>query len=785
MVYMSGICAIITLLTLLTRTLAPRRRRVLALTEFSAMLLLVFDRFAYLYHGDASATGYWMVRICNFMVFFLSLALAFGFTRYLCDLYMNEGGLERLPRRLWACQIICGVGVALLIISQFTGLYYTFDAQNVYQRAPGFLISLAIPILIVLIQFSVIFQYRGRLRRAIDFSLVMYTVVPMIAAVIQVFTYGLSLINLSMAVMAVLLYVYALIDLNQALERARQREIEVYRTERQREHALFEQTAEALVNAIDAKDSYTNGHSQRVAEYSRAIAREAGKSEAQCDEVYFAALLHDVGKIGIPVSILNKKGRLTDEEFARIKQHPVLGGQILASIQLSPHLYLGARHHHERYDGKGYPDGLAGEDIPEIARIIAVADAYDAMSSNRSYRSAIPQHLVREELVKGIGTQFDPDFARAMLHLLDLDVEYRMREKEKGANLSPGNSLRCEELYKACTDGIPVTTKPVRLTLNSRPDEGCGAGEGLPTLIVFDALDGRVHPGEENNKDLLYFEYARIRLDGHVDEGGTRRVEVRPVEDGSAAEGVARERCEIEAVRIKDHARLRIKWDGRATDVILALPDCSRFTYLAVTGERCTVSDIHVKIDDAPAAADAIPRIAEEISFIKGCPEGDIPNVQVDNWRSEVSEGIPVGMGLALTFHAMSLPTARLVWHCPFISVFHSDDGRVNGPNFREFILLRLDGENWESDAHVENKVSVRQTPDFVGWKAWKEKNKQGLDCSAVIERQGNKITITTENLGVAISSVTTILDGTKDVYVALTGDQCAITNIRASRGWK
>ena len=139
---------------------------------------------------------------------------------------------------------------------------------------------------------------------------------------------------------------------------------------------LFGQTAEALASAIDAKDSYTNGHSRRVAEYSRKIAEEAGKSEEECERVYFAALLHDVGKIGVPIEILTKKGRLTEEEFEQIKLHPVMGGQILSSIRQSPWLSIGARYHHERCDGRGYPEGLKGTDIPEIARIIAVADAY-------------------------------------------------------------------------------------------------------------------------------------------------------------------------------------------------------------------------------------------------------------------------------------------------------------------------------------------------------------------------------------------------------------------------
>ena len=128
-----------------------------------------------------------------------------------------------------------------------------------------------------------------------------------------------------------------------------------------------------------------------------------GMIKEECDQVYFAALLHDVGKIGVPASIINKKGRLTDEEYETIRQPPVLGAKILENIKESPYLSIGAHYHHERYDGKGYPDHLKGKDIPEIARIISVADAYDAMTSLRSYRAPIPQQKVREEIVKCSG----------------------------------------------------------------------------------------------------------------------------------------------------------------------------------------------------------------------------------------------------------------------------------------------------------------------------------------------------------------------------------------------
>lgn len=139
-------------------------------------------------------------------------------------------------------------------------------------------------------------------------------------------------------------------------------------------------------------------------------------------------LLHDVGKIGVPDAVINKPAKLTNDEFELIKNHPVMGARILKNIKEMPRLATGARWHHERYGGGGYPDGLAGEDIPEDARIIAVADAYDAMSSRRSYRDVLPQGVVREEIENGRGTQFDPRFADIMLEMIDEDTEYEMRE---------------------------------------------------------------------------------------------------------------------------------------------------------------------------------------------------------------------------------------------------------------------------------------------------------------------------------------------------------------------
>ena len=477
-------------------------------------------------------------------------------------------------------------------MSQFTGLYYTFDGQNQYVRSPGFTISYIAPVLIIILQHSVVLRYRRLLRRTITISLYLNTLVPLLASIVQLFAYGISFINMSIDGVVIALYIFALVDMNDALLEARKKEREAYEKDKQNQRALFEQTAEALVLAIEAKDKYTHGHSSRVARYSTMIAREAGKSEEEIRLLYYVALPHDVGKIGIPDQIINKVGKLTDEEFAQIKQHPVLGNNILSRIRNMPYLSIGAHYHHERYDGRGYPEGLKGEDIPEIARIIAVADAYDAMTSKRS----------------------------------------------------------------------------------------------------------------------------------------------------------------------------------------------SRFAYSSIVGENCEMSPIHITVESDDAPEGYIPRIAEEISFIQGCPQGDVPNVQIDSWRSESTEGIPLAGDMRLTFHAKSLPTARLVWHCPFISLFSSKDGRPGGQGYREFLLVRLDGENWDSDDHAENDVRVDHTRAFEGWNAWKEKNRQGIDCEVNIQRDGKHVSISSETLGIAIHTETTVMDDVDELYVALTGDQCAITNIRVQK---
>lgn len=173
----------------------------------------------------------------------------------------------------------------------------------------------------------------------------------------------------------------------------------------------------ALAEAVDAKDEYTRGHSQRVADYGKELAAAGGFDSGFVELVYMTGTLHDVGKIGVPDVALKKPSHLTDEEFEMIKQHPVLGEKIVGQIPQLRDTLPGIRNHHERWDGRGYPDKMAGEEIPLIARILAVADTYDAMTSDRPYRKGLPVEVALAEIEKGAGTQFDPELARLFVRV--------------------------------------------------------------------------------------------------------------------------------------------------------------------------------------------------------------------------------------------------------------------------------------------------------------------------------------------------------------------------------
>ena len=175
---------------------------------------------------------------------------------------------------------------------------------------------------------------------------------------------------------------------------------------------------QAIARTIDAKDEYTNGHSIRVGYYSKLIAQNLGMSEDEVDNIYYIALLHDIGKIAIPDSILNKPGRLSDDEFKVMKSHTTRGAKILKGISTIPHIIEGAKSHHEKWDGTGYPEGLKGEEIPYVARIICCADCFDAMASKRVYKEPFPIERIEGEFERCAGTQFDPNISTVVVKMM-------------------------------------------------------------------------------------------------------------------------------------------------------------------------------------------------------------------------------------------------------------------------------------------------------------------------------------------------------------------------------
>jgi putative nucleotidyltransferase with HDIG domain len=181
---------------------------------------------------------------------------------------------------------------------------------------------------------------------------------------------------------------------------------------------LFKNTVRSLADAIETKDVYTRGHSERVTAYSELIAKELGFSEEETETLNLAGLLHDIGKIGVDESILRKPAKLTDQEFEEIKKHPEYAANIIQNIPQLKGIVAVVRHHHERYDGNGYPAGLKGGNIPYNARIISIADTFDAMSSKRPYRNPLPVSVCIDEILKCSGTQFDPDIVPAAIRAL-------------------------------------------------------------------------------------------------------------------------------------------------------------------------------------------------------------------------------------------------------------------------------------------------------------------------------------------------------------------------------
>ena len=779
MLALSGICLSMALLLLVTKALSKKRRFVLILVELVATSLIFFDRMAYIYSGFSDRTAYQMVRISNFIVFFMTAGMVLAFSMYVRDLLTDEGKMEKLPVRIIVVDILSVAEMVMVIISQFNGMYYYFDDSNIYHRGNLFLLCYVIPVLGPLLLFTVIIQYRKLISRLIYISLLLFIFVPIVLAIIQIWAYGLSLVNIAMVFVAVFLYVFAYLDLNEKVERANQIELDYLREGQSKIHRMFDRTARAFASAVDARSTYTTGHSERVAGYARKLAEMAGKDEDECNEVFYAALLHDVARIELPDSLLEKGEGITESEKELMMQQPAIGNQILSGITEFPYLSVGAHYHCERYDGTGYPDRLKGENIPETARIIAVANLYDELSSKNKNREPLPQQVIREEFIKESGTGFDPKYASFMVQLIDSDSNYQMKEERGDVDAVIHSEFSCDEYRSVISYGIPVTVDVTRISFMCEPADKAEEKFSAPSIIIFDSLDSRVHDTERAIQDTRYVEYGEMWFDGRTISTEARNMVTNVSEDIS--DPVPDNVYVIETGRCKDHLGIRLINGNRQTDAAVALEDSSRFAYIALTGENCHIYDVNIEKTGKTVEEGDIPRIAEEISYINRM-EGDVPNIQIEAFRQAATEGIRIKDGTRIDFHTMSLPVANLVWHCPSIVLFYSKNGKIGGPDYKEYAFIRFDGEEQEASKYALNKLTTVKSDDFKGWEYWKNYNKKGYECEINFSVFGKKITTTTENCGISIKNVTVIKDKNKEIYASLTGDQCALTDIRISK---
>lgn len=371
--------------------------------------------------------------LVNTLYFGMNVAVGFQFMLYVSAyVYRNK------RRRGFIFNVVIGsLCLAVLIVNLFTGIVFSFNAAGNYVHGPVYYFVYAFPYYYIVYSVGILIAHFKQFTLRQRVSIIALFILCMVGPVLQMVWLNdvlLSLFSISIGLLVCMFSletpdyqrltktVEELNDLRNHLQEKVDRETE-------RSEQLSLQAMQTLAVTIDAKDKYTNGHSVRVAEYARELVKRHGGTQRDQQSIYYIGLLHDIGKIGVPNEIINKPSKLTDDEYDIIKTHSTIGADILKNISRElPGIDVGARWHHERYGGGGYPDGLVGDAIPEVARIISVADAYDAMTSKRSYRGILPQSYVRKEFVEKSGIQFDPVYAKLMVEMIDEDKDYNMKE---------------------------------------------------------------------------------------------------------------------------------------------------------------------------------------------------------------------------------------------------------------------------------------------------------------------------------------------------------------------
>ena len=742
MLVLTAICTIMAFMLLITRFLPKRRKWILIILELIAAGLIGFDRLTYIYNGDTSEFGYVMARVSNFFVFSFTAGIVLIFNYYLEDI-LSSLNIKTIFKRLTIVRIATIVEILLVVVNLFTGMYYSFTDDNVYFRGSFFLICYIVPIFGPIIQLSVILRYRKSFSRFIYYAMIIYIVVPIIVGIIQIFTYGLSIVNMAIVFSSITMYFFTYLDINDEVMRAHKLELYALKAEQRMMKDLFGQTAEAFAKAVEACDEKTKGIARKNAELAKKIAEECGKSFEECEEVYYAALLHKVAS-----------------------------EEILASIKDYPYLSETSRYCTERYDGKGNKSDLKGETLPVISRIVAVADAWCFYTGDNKENKVLPNVVIREEFIKEAGARFDPVFAKVMIHLMDVQTLSYISEREDKLE----TEISCGTYREKVSLGIPVVNKISKISFKCEGVEnGSDTQFSAPSLVIFDSFDKHVYNTEEMIESYRYVEYGELWFDGHSICTNARNIEVKVTDkNAKSSDGFYTITCG----RYEDHMKLELESESKTVSVIVALSDSSKSVYIGLTGENCRLSQIKVEQTGKQYDKNDIPRISDKVSYIERL-EADVPNIQINSPCSVYTNGFKLKESVTLAFHSMSFPESSFVWHCPSIVLFYSEDGTVGGKGYREYAFIKLDGEENGSNDFAENQYVMEKKEAFHDWNEWKAFNKAGFDCEIELQKKDNTVILHTENYGISIENITRIKGDNTEVYAALTGDQCALTDIR------
>lgn len=530
---------------------------------------------------------------------------------------------ERYHRLKWAITIPQAVNILTVLSALFGPWCFSFDkALNKFEAGPLCFIPRFIPVvyLLLLIIAVIVNMRKKRTESTLLFIASGFVVFNFINELEELVPVNFREITIAITILAYFIY----FTTTRHRDEVKEINVAFAETEQKYTREMVDQCIETLAYTIDAKDRYTKGHSSRVAKYARLIAQLLGRSEEECRQIYLAGLLHDIGKISITDDIINKVGKLSEDEYAQIRKHPERGAVILEKMKGIPYLQNGAKYHHERYDGNGYPVGLKGEEIPELARIIAVADAYDAMTSYRSYRPMMDQGEVKQELWKGISTQFDPVFARAMISLIDADVNYDMREKpgeddvinfdekrrktvwpmarkedhsaaeklmkERGVN-ALGVYVVAEGKWGSPSKGFKVTDEPHRIWFRGTTRKEARFLWNTPTVVVFSSDDGTIMG--PNYEELGVFMSA-----GYGWSTGSATFETTLLTKNDRFSGwddwlVKNKEGIRHTITVREEngmIMLRITNDYLIVDSRLGIPEnYAKDVYIAITGEYCDI----------------------------------------------------------------------------------------------------------------------------------------------------------------------------------------------------